>query len=98
MDRIRGARVPVNSLADLTHFLSACEQLKSLMLWREELRARDSGLMRSLERQIGNIKAQCALLASDNRYISELWRNTQLELSTLEGGISTDVEDTPHAS
>lgn len=80
MERL-GARVPVKALSDIAEFLAAAEQLKSLLLWREQLRNRDSGVLRSLDRQIVAIRAVCLECAERNRRIADLWHQAEEELS-----------------
>jgi hypothetical protein len=93
METIR-ARVPVKSLFELSEFLSAAEQLKGLLLWREELRCRDSGLLRSLDRQIGTMVALCEKHAEKNKLLADAWREAERELAKYMEE-RNDGEETP---
>lgn len=80
MDEIR-ARVPVQSLFELSDFLKVAEQLKGLLLWRAQLRARDKGLMHSLDKQIGTMRALCAHYAEKNKLMGSAWKEVERELA-----------------
>lgn len=84
MERL-GARVPVQALSDVSQFLAAAEQLKSLLLWRDQLRNRNSGLLHSLDRQIAVIRGVCVKCAKDNPRISQLWSQAEEELAQYLG-------------
>lgn len=83
MDTTLKARVELESLADITTFLSAAEHLKSLTLQLAELRQRRSRREHSLALQIECITTLCGEQARENPRLAEFWRLAQDEIARL---------------